>query len=158
RRLAALLLVGAVSVSIAVYRLERPRDPVVSFATRTRLRLRTKARPAAARDAQLHALQEAAKALPKQKNDIDRDGKVNDLPLDKARGALTSFYKSDEAYAFDLWYQRKGLHAVLVIYFEARDGKSPIWLALDETGVAFTDPKRLPRGAFVAMKHAADAA
>jgi len=158
RRLAALLVVATISVGIAVVRLERPRDPVVSFATRARLRLRTAARPAAAREAQLSALREAWKTLPMQKQDVDRDGKVNDLPLERARAKLASFYKDDEAYAFDLWFQRKAGHAILVVYFESRDGRGPVWLAIDEKGAAIADSKRLPRGAFVAMKHAADAA
>jgi hypothetical protein len=145
-------------MTIAVVRIERPRDPVVSFATRARIRLRTKARPSGARDAQLRALREAWKALPKQKNDVDSDGKVTDLPLDRAHAVLASFYRADEAQAFDLWFQRKAKYAVMVVYFEARDRKGPIWLAIDERGATLTDAKQLPRGAFAAMKHAADAA
>jgi hypothetical protein len=42
RRLAVILLAGAISSGLAVARLERARDPVVSLATRERVRLRTK--------------------------------------------------------------------------------------------------------------------
>jgi hypothetical protein len=157
RRLAALLLVGLASVGTATWLLHRPRDPVVSFVTRERVRLRTRARATQASDAQYRALVDAWALLPKDKSDVDSDGKVLGAPLEKARETLTRFYKTDEAYAFDLWLTRRRRTAVLVVYFEARSGKPPIWLAVDETGARIHDAKRLPRGAFVAMKHAADA-
>lgn len=157
RRLGALLLVGALSVGWAIVRLTRPRDPVVSFATRARVRMRTEAKPTAARDAQVRALREAWKALPRYKGDVDTDGKVTGLPLDRAHAGMAPFYKADEADAFDLWYQRSPKSAVVVVYFESRGGHAAIWLAMDGAGTAFHDAKRLPRGAFSAMKHAADA-
>lgn len=157
RKLAVLLVVGLVSIGAAVFALERPRDPVVSFATRERVRLRTKTKPSAASDAQMLALREAWKAMPLGKGDVDSDGKVEGVPLEQARKTLAKFYKADEAYAFDLWLERRRKTAVLVVYFEARSGKPPIWLAVDETGARIHESKRLPRGAFGAMKHAADA-
>jgi hypothetical protein len=158
-RLAALLLVGVVSVSCAVVLLERTRDPVVSFATRSRLRDRTRANPSASIRARLRALSLAWKALPKEKHDVDRDGKVEGLPLEQARLGLGTFYKNDETYAFDLWCQRKSKSnsGVMIIYYEARDGRVPIWLAMDQAGTKITDPKKLPKGAFVGMRSAADA-
>jgi hypothetical protein len=157
-RLTALLIVGALSVTAAIVRLELPRDPVVSFATRARVRLRAQARPSGATQAESQALRVAWKALPKEKGDIDTDGKVEGDALEKARDALLGFYKTDEAHAFDIWFTRRGKSAVTVLYFEARGRHAPIWLALDQAGLVFHDPKRLPRGAFVAMKQAADAA
>lgn len=119
------------------------------------MRLRTEARPAAATEAQTTALSAAWRALSKPIDDVDRDGKVEDLPLEKARDALASFYKNDEAHAFDLWYTRQATHAIMVLYFEAHRGHAPIWLAMDQRGTVSMDPKQLPSGAFKAMRHAA---
>jgi hypothetical protein len=161
-RLATLLVVGALSVSCAVVLLERTRDPVVSFATRTRVRERTRANPSASIRARMRALQLAWKALrtqEEQKSDIDRDGKVEGPPVEQARHGLATFYKNDETYAFDLWCQKKGKskNGVIIVYYEARDGHVPIWLAMDQSGAIISDPKKLPKGAFLGMRSAADA-
>jgi hypothetical protein len=157
-RLAVLLAFAIAAVVCAILLLHRPRDPVVSFATRSRVRMRTNAAVARSRAVQTVALQEAWKALPLEKDDVDRDGKVEGLPLERARQALAKFYKADEAYAFDLWMSRKPKGgSVMVVYFEARGKNGPIWLAMDDKRVATHDPKRLPKGAFAAMKSAADA-
>jgi len=150
-RLAALLLVGIVSVTVAVVRLEGLRDPVVSYATRMRVRARTSAKPKAAEAAQAAALRAAWKAIPKDKKDVDHDGKVEGSVLDAAHGALASFYKADEANAFDLWSTRSAKSAIVILYFEARGKNDPIWLALSGTGVVTHDVRQLPRGAFDAM-------
>jgi hypothetical protein len=150
-RLAALLLVGIASVSLAVVRLERRRDPVVSYATRMRVRLRTAAKPKAAEAAQVAALRAAWKAIPKEKQDVDHDGKIEGKVLDTAHDSLASFYKIDEANAFDLWSTRSAKSAILILYFEARGQNDPIWLALTGTGTVTHDVKQLPRGAFAAM-------
>ena len=92
RRLAALLLVGIVSVTLAVVHLERRRDPVVSYATRMRVRLRTAAKPKAASAAQAAALRAAWKAIPSEKKDVDHDGKVEGSVLEAAHEALGTFY------------------------------------------------------------------
>jgi hypothetical protein len=152
KRLAALLLVGLVSIGFAAYRIESRRDPMVSFATRTRVRMRSQVAPAAAVKAQQAALHAAWRALPHEKSDVDSDGKVEKSVLDAAHGALgTSFYKSDEANAFDLWYTRKGKTGVMVVYFEARQKNAPIWMAMDQSGALIHDQTKLPRGAFNAM-------
>jgi hypothetical protein len=156
KRLAAILIAGVVSSGLAIERIERARDPVVSLATRDRVRLRTRARPAVAAKAQAAALAAAWKAIPTEKGDVDSDGKVEDVPLGAARAALATYYKSDETFAFDLWREVKGKQRTLVLYFEARQKNPPIWLAMDTKGT-FHDAKRLPRGAFPAMRAAADA-
>jgi hypothetical protein len=151
RRLAVLLVVGLASVTVAVVRLERRRDPVVSYATRVRVDRRTAAKPVAAEQAQAHALWTAWKLLQKDKTDVDRDGKVEGEVLDAAHEALMQFYKNDEAHAFDLWYTRKGKSALLVVYFEARRSRAPIWLAMNQSGAIVNDARQLPPGAFNAM-------
>ncbi|MFI5306010.1 MAG: hypothetical protein ACHQ53_01580 [Polyangiales bacterium] len=155
RRLAVLLLAGLTSMGFATARVERRRDPIVSYATRTRVRLRSAASPAAAQTAQVKALHAAWKALPGQQDDVDSDGKVEGAPLSSARDALVGFYKNDEAHAFDLWYTKRSRHGILVLYFEARRGNQPIWLAMSERGHVTQDVAKLPQGAFLAMRHAA---
>lgn len=150
-RLATLLVVGFASVTAAVLRIEQRRDPVVSYATRIRVDRRTAAKPQAAEQAQQRALWAAWKLLPHEKSDVEQDGKVEGGALDAAHAALVPFYRNDEAQAFDLWYTRKGKSALLVLYFEARRGKAPIWLAMNEKGVVVNDARTLPRGAFNAM-------
>lgn len=158
KRLAALLVVGAVSATVALVRVESRRDPVVSFDTRARVRARAKAKPSAAWAAEADALRAGWRALRKSKRDaIDSDGKVEGAPLEDARAALSVFYKHDEAFSFDLWYRGNAKSGVLVVYFEARGSHAPVWLAMDESGAVIADAKKLPRGAFVAMRHAADA-
>jgi hypothetical protein len=130
---------------------------VVSLATRERVRLRTRANGREATKAQSLALIAAWRALPKEKGDVDSDGKVEDVPLTAARAALGGFYKNDETFAFDLWREVKGKQQTLVLYFEARQKNPPIWLGMDGKGIVFHDSKRLPKGAFPAMKVAADA-
>jgi hypothetical protein len=153
RRLGALMLVGLLSVSFAVVRLERRRDPVVSYAARNRVDMRTKAKPAGAQQAQIAGLRAAWKALPKDKTDVDHDGKVEGDVLEAAQDAMATqgFYKNDEAHAFDLWYVRNGKISVMVLYFEARGKKDPIWLAMTGGGAVTHDAKQLPKNAFNAM-------
>lgn len=155
RRLGILLVAGMLSVGFAAARLERRRDPIVSYATRVRLRLRTEARPEVAFKAQADAIGEAWRALPGNVDDIERDGKVVDQPLAAARTSLATFYKLDEANAFDLWYSNLSEQKVLVLYFESHRGRAPIWIAIDELGAILSDEKQLPPNAFKAMRKAA---
>ena len=151
RRLIALLVVGLASIGFAAFRIELRRDPIVSYATRARVRMRTQAGPHAALQAQQNALRAAWRALPHDRADVDRDGKVEGTVLDATHEALSPFYKSDEAAAFDLWFTRKGKSALMVVYFEARQKNAPIWLAMDQSGAFVHDIGKLPRGAFDAM-------
>jgi hypothetical protein len=153
-RLAALLLVGFASVCVAFFLIEHRRDPIVSYATRMRVNMRTNARPHAAAQAQTAALRAAWKVLPKEREDIESDGKVEGAVLDAAHEALAIFYKNDEAQAFDLWYKRQGKSATMVVYFEARRKHEPIWLAMNQGGAATHDAKALPPKAFQAMMKA----
>ncbi len=150
-RLATLMLVGFVSATVAMVRIERRRDPVVSYATRMRVIMRTTARPKRAEEAQEDALRTAWKLLPRGREDVDSDGKVEGEILDAAQDALQTFYKNDEAEAFDLWYTRKAKSAMMVVYFESFRKQQPIWLAMSQTGVVTHDQKQLPKGAFAAM-------
>ncbi|HVY49434.1 MAG TPA: hypothetical protein VHB21_26260, partial [Minicystis sp.] len=81
-----------------------------------------------------------------------RDGKVEGAAWERAHEALASFYKPDEAAAFDVWRGRRS--GTIVVYFESRGGKDPIWLALDADGRELYDVARLPPGVLGAMLHA----
>ena len=158
-RLVTLVLVGAFSVALAIFAIEKRRDPVVSWAARERVLLRTKADKNHARAATISAAKAAWAAIPKHKADIDADGKVEGEPLEAARTALGKFYKPDEAQAFDGWvsHEKKGNPGVLVLYVESRGKKKPpIFVALERSGKEVRDPKKLPKGALAGMKLAAD--
>lgn len=158
-RLAVLLFAALVSIGITTYRVTKKRDPLVSYATKTRARARTAVSPKAAREAQERALRVGWKVLPHSADDVEMDGKVEGLPLEMARIALSPFYKADEAAAWDLWYTHEKVDGkpkqILVLYFAATRGKNAIWLAIDKSEKVTNDPKKLPQGAFKAMWKAA---
>ncbi len=150
-RLAALAVVAALGTAVSIGVLARRRDPVASYATRRRLRLRTERDPAGARAAMLAALAAADSALARG-GELDRDGKVVGPAWDAAKRALTVFYKPDEADAFDVWRGRRP--RTLVVYHEARGGNDPVWLAWNADKREVYDVGSLPSGALDAMKHA----
>jgi hypothetical protein len=157
RRLVALVAVGALSTSVALIALARRRDPVISWAARERLTLRTKKALPAARYAQRVAAKSAWGAIAKHEGEVDTDGKVTGEPVVRARASLRKFYKDDEAEAFDAWLARTGKTELLVLYVETTSKRRPtIFFAMDRAGHEVRDPKKLPKGALDAMKLAAD--
>lgn len=155
RKLGILLVLCLVSIGLATARLERRRDPIVSYAARRRVTLRTEAQPEVAYKAQADAIGEAWRALPSYIDDVETDGKVMSAPLDAARATLSRFYKPDESSAFDLWYSNERAKKILVLYFESYRGRAPVWIAIDELGAIVEDEKDLPPNAFRAMRQAA---
>lgn len=154
RRLLALLLVGALSTSYALTRVLSHRDPIVSYLTRERVRLRTATARRTAHRALQGAVEVAWRDLVKV-HGVEGDGKVQGKALDDARAALETFYKHDEAFAFDLWASPRSHPRVLVLYSQIRRHRSPIWVALKDGG-EIRKPDQLPKGAFLAMRSAAD--
>jgi hypothetical protein len=155
RRLLAILLVGALSTGYALSRVLSHRDPIVSYLARERVRLRTAAARRTAHRALQKAVEVAWRDLVKEKNVVQGDGKVLGKGLDDARAALESFYKHDEAFAFDLWASPRSHPRVLVLYAQSRRKRPPIWVALKDGG-ELRKPDLLPKGAFLAMRAAAD--
>lgn len=155
RRLVIILLVGALSTGYALSRVLSHRDPVVSYLTRERVRLRTAVARRSAHRTLQKAVEIAWRDLVKQKNAVQSDGKVEGKALADARAALESFYKRDEAFAFDLWATPRKRPQVLVLYAQSRRKRSPIWVALKD-GAEVRKPDQLPKGAFMAMRAAAD--
>lgn len=154
-RLVVVLLAGLISTSIVSYRVANRRSPIVSFATRERVALRVQAAPRKAHKSLLNAVRAANKAIAKVRA-VEGDGKVVGAPLDTAAEALEPFFKSDEAYAFSLWASPRRHPNVLVIYFEARRKRPPIWVAIKGDGTEIRSPSQLPKGAFRAMRAASD--
>lgn len=154
-RLDVLLAVGLMSSCAAIVQVANRRDPVVSWATSERVSMRTKANRQRAHQALLAAVRAARKSLLQTKV-VDGDGKVMGAPLDAARVALEQYYKSDEALAFDLWASPRRRPRAIVLYFEARRARRPIWVAVDGFGSEIRGPDQLPRGAFSAMRAASD--
>ena len=157
RRLLALLVAGLLSAAAAFARIEARRDPIVSLATRERVRLRTKAVPIAAHRALLGAAR-AATEVARKSGGLDGDGKIEGEPLDVAREKLELFYKHDESFAFDLWGTPRKKPKLIVLYFESRKKNPPIWVAVRRDGSEIETLSELPAGATRAMKKAADGA
>ena len=149
-RLVLVLLVGLLSTSVALWRVMSRRAPIVSFATRERVALRTEASRRKAHTALLKAVRAAHKTMASVPA-VEGDGKVLGAPLEQASTTLEQFYKQDEAYAFNLWASPRRHPNVLVIYFEARRNQRPIWVAIRSDGSEVRLPSELPRGAFKAM-------
>jgi hypothetical protein len=155
-RLLIVLLAGLLSTGAALWHVSLRRDPIVSYSTRQRLRLRTKASPTEAHRALLTGARNAWKALVRLPGLDDGDGKVEGVPLERMRQSLAPFYKDDEAAAFDLWGSPRKHPRILVLYIEGRPKKPPIWVAIDGYGNEIRKFSDLPPGAGAAMKRAAD--
>jgi hypothetical protein len=153
RRLLIVLLVGLVSTGVALAYVARRREPVVSYATRERVRLRTNAAALRAHRALDRAARAALGSLVAGAP-IEGDGRVEGAPLERARDVLRTFYKIDEAQAFDIWASPRRAPQVLVVYFEGRPGKRPIWVAVRRDGSEIRRGSELPAGAFRAMRRA----
>ena len=117
------------------------------------MRLRTERAPRSAPRARLRGVSAGLKQWRKG-SQIDSDGSVEGPPVDAARAALDGFYKHDEAYAFSLWASPRTAPQYMVLYFEARPHRRPIWVALRADGSEIRDGNELPRGAFRAMRQA----
>ncbi len=155
-RLVIVLLAGLASTGIVSYKVMSRRSPVVSFATRERVALRTQASKRKAHQSLLNAVRAANKNMAKAPA-IEGDGTVMGEPLEKASDTLEHFYKRDEACAFSLWASPRRHPKVLVIYFEARRKQRPIWVAIRGDGTEIRTPSQLPKGAFNAMLTASEA-
>ncbi len=155
-RLVALLLIAFASTGLSLYRVSRARDPIVSYTTRERVILRTSVAPGRAHWAMLEAARAGIRARVLEEREVFGDGEVEGPPVDAARAALRSFYKTDEALAFHLWASPRSDPSVVVLYFESRQKKRPIWLAIKRDGSEIVKRRELPKGAFAAMRKAAD--
>jgi hypothetical protein len=142
----ALFGAAAVSVTLAVIRLEMKRGHIVSWVTTQRVTLRTRAVPETAHAAQLRALR-AVWGNPQQLRDsTDTDGWVEGDALDRAEEQLEAFYKPDEAYAFSLHAQPAAAPEILVLQCHLGRGVPPIWRAVRKNGEEVLSPTDIPAG------------
>jgi hypothetical protein len=155
-RLALLLFLSAVSTTIVLVGISRKRDPIVSVATRERVRLRNQRDTKRAHEVRVEAARAAMRNLMIDQSQFEGDGKVLGEPLETTRVALEHFYKRDETYAFDLWASPRSKPEVLVLYIEKSRKGAPLWTAVNRKGEEIKDPAKLPKGAFRAMRLAAD--
>jgi aarF domain-containing kinase len=155
KRLFVLVVAALTSTVIAGAFLAFRRDPLVSFATRWRVSLRTDAQPTKAYAAQLTALRTAWRAVVQAPQSVEDDGKVVGAPLERARAELARYYKRDESFAFDLWATPQKNPRLLVIYSFPRVDRPPVWLGMRLGGAEVRTDKELPEGAFQAMIRAA---
>jgi hypothetical protein len=100
----------------------------------------------------LDAARAAYRVLPAATEEVEGDGNVAGEPLDAAHQALESYFKPDEASAFSLWASPRSRPKVVVVYFEARRGRRPIWVAVQRDGTELRSASQLPRGAFKVMR------
>jgi hypothetical protein len=154
-RLVIVLLAGLISTSFVLFRVMSRRAPIVSFATRERVELRTQTSRRKAHRALLNAVRVAQKGMASVPA-VEGDGKVLGAPLEQAATTLEQFYKPDEACAFNLWASPRRHPNLLVIYFEARRTHRPIWVAIRSDGTEVRSPSQLPKGAFKAMLAASE--
>jgi hypothetical protein len=155
-RLAVLLLLSAVSTTVLLVGISRKRDPIVSFATRERVRLRTRRDIKRSHEVRLEAARAAMRNLLIDQSQFEGDGKVLGEPLETTRVALEHFYKRDETFVFDLWASPRKKPRVLVLYVEKTKRGAPLWTAVNWKGEEIKEPDKLPKGAFRAMRLAAD--
>ena len=151
-RLLVLLVVPLLSTGYAMYRVANRRAPLVSYAARERVALRTNVSKRKAHRVMLDAARAAYRVLPASAEEVEGDGNVAGEPLEAAHQALESYFKPDEASAFSLWASPRSRPKVLVVYFEARRGRRPIWVAIRKDGTELRSASQLPRGAFNVMR------
>ncbi len=140
-----LFAVATLSVTAAVVTIDQRRGHLVSWAATQRVRLRSKAAPAAARAAELQALRVVWANAPELRESVDKDGWVEGDALDRAEEQLATFFKPDEAYAFSLHALPPGAPEVLVLQCDLGKGP-PVWRALRRSGVEITSITDLPPG------------
>jgi len=140
-----LFAVATLSVTVAVVAIDQRRGHLVSWVATQRVRLRSKAAPAAARAAELQALRVVWANAPELRESVDKDGWVEGDALDRAEEQLATFFKPDEAYAFSLHALPPGAPEVLVLQCDLGKGP-PVWRALRRSGAEITNISEIPRG------------
>jgi hypothetical protein len=159
-RLVALLAVGLVSASLAGTAMAMRHRTFPSLETRQRVTLRTAAKKPQSKEAMRRALQKAwaiRKTGHKDAWEREDDGTVLGAPLDGARIVLESYYRPDEASAFELWTtSKREKPPLMVIFAEGRKHGAPVWLAMRSDGTVVDNIANVPKTARKAMRNAGD--
>lgn len=159
KRLIFMLVVGLLSASISGAVLYNRRHAFPSLETRHRIVQRTRAVPTRALDTQEKALRLAWNTR-RAKGEAwgrEEDGNVVGEPLEHAREALASFYRDDEAAAFELWTTgRRERHQLMVLYAHAHRKGKPIFLAMRADGTRVEKLADIPKPARKVMRTSGD--
>jgi hypothetical protein len=159
-RLVALLGIGMISATLAATTLALRHRTFPSLETRERITSRTAVKKPKSREAMRRALERAWTI--RRTGHLDQweretDGTVLGAPLDGAREALVSYYREDEANAFELWTTSRNARAQLMVVFaEGRKRGRPVWLAMRPNGTVVDKVADVPRAALLAMRTAGD--
>jgi len=160
RRLVVLLVVGLLSAGVAAGLMAQRHRTFPSLETRQRVSLRTAVKRPVAKEAMRKALVEAWRVRRVGKRDQwerDADGTVLGAPLDAAREKLETFYRSDEAGAFELWASsRNERPPVMILFAEGRKKGNPVWLGMRADGTLVENLKEVPKAARTAMRTAGE--
>ncbi|HVU04101.1 MAG TPA: hypothetical protein VHE30_20225 [Polyangiaceae bacterium] len=149
-RLAVVLAAGLLSTSIVLAHVASRKNPIVSYATRARLVLRTDANPKKAHRTLVSAARAAFHETAKLRS--IPGGQVPDTVTDLVREKLSSFYKRDEAAAFSIWASPLRETGVTLVRFEGRGRARPIWVAVGPDGEEIKKRKDLPTVARTALR------
>ena len=159
-RLIALLVVGMISAGLAVTTIALRHRTFPSLEARQRVALRTGAKKPHSREVMRRALQKAWSIRRTGHRDAwerEDDGTVVGAPLDGARTVLESYYREDEAGAFELWTtSKKEKPPLMVIFAKGRKRGNPVWLAMRADGTVVEKLADVPKTARVAMRSAGE--
>jgi hypothetical protein len=156
-RLGVLMGVLVLSSVLAIVQFAKKRHEQVPYLTAKRMELRTRADRDRSRRVRTEALKMAAMATRRGDaelaSDIPREAEVLGLPIDKARGVLSQFYKDDETLCFHLIaFDDPAKGKMLVLYGDPGDSRlALVWLAIQK-GQVFDDATRLPQKALAIMR------
>lgn len=147
-----LLVLACVSSTVGVVRLALRHQPIVSLETKERIVKRTGKNPDRAVFALTRALKAARATLAQKPTEREENGTIEGAPRDAARGALTMYFRKDEANGFDLWSSSDREPRLLVVYTEGAAARRAIWLGQRADGTFVKNVWELPPGARAAMK------
>jgi hypothetical protein len=159
-RLIALLAAGLLSAGVAGAYLRMRHRSFPSLETRQRVVARNTANHVKSKLVMKQALEKAWKVRRSAARDQwerETDGTVTGAPLDDARDVLESFYRDDEAGAFELWTTaRTEKPPIMIVFAEGRKKGNPVWLGLRPDGTVVDKITDVPRSARRAMRTAGE--
>lgn len=160
KRLIALLAVGLVSAAVAASVMVHRHRTFPSLETRQRIWDRSAKEPVTTRVTLQRALQRAWADRKRGSSaawERETDGTMQGQPLEDARASLLSFYRPDEASAFELWTtSKKERPGIMIIFAEGRKRGRPVWLGMRYDGTIIDKGVDVPKTARLAMRSAGD--
>lgn len=158
KRLWLILAVGLVSAAASGEIVYQRRHAFPSYETRLRIVWRTKADPARSlvvRDKALRIAWNARRAKGEAWG-REEDGNVVGEPIDQAREVLASFYRDDEAAAFELWTTGRRDKTQLMVLYADTPRLGSVFLAMRADGTRVERLADIPKPARKVMRTAGD--